>query len=250
MTFPHFHNAGTEDSLEFYLLGRISIDDCLALQRRLMFESSERLDGRIDVLFCEHPNMITVGRSGSRVDVRLSGQELKRRQLEMKWTSRGGGCVLHSPGQLAVYPIVPLRMVEWTVGEYLRRFRHALSTALAELRIPTATAPGCSALWGKSGCLALLGTAVRDWTTYHGAYLNVCPAMQSFGYVDVVRCSSPFGGEKRTMGCLVAERRRPARMATVRSALVESLVEAFGRSRYHLQTGHPLLNKTRQPVTA
>jgi len=65
----------------------------------------------------------------------------------------------------------------------------------------------------------------------------------------VTRAESPFGG-KRTMGCLVAERRRPARMSEVRAALVESLADAFDRKRYHLHTGHPFLRKEHRPVSA
>ncbi len=30
-------------------------------------------------------------------------------QIEVRWVNRGGGCLVHCPGQLAVYPIVPLR---------------------------------------------------------------------------------------------------------------------------------------------
>ena len=70
---------------------------------------------------------------------------------------------------------------------------------------------------------------MRAGITYQGAFLNVCPAMQNYGYVDVTRAESPFGG-KRTMGCLVAERRRPARMTEVRAALVESLADAIHKA--------------------
>ncbi len=55
------------------------------------------------------------------------------RRLDVRWVNRGGGCVLHAPGQLAIYPIVPLAWHRWTVGEYLRRFRQALTQTLDEL---------------------------------------------------------------------------------------------------------------------
>lgn len=249
MKYDNPFQGDTEASIEFFLLGRVTVDRCLELQRRLVFEAGERMDGRIDVLMCEHPEMITVGRSGSRVDVRLSGEELRRRQLEVKWVTRGGGCVLHSPGQLAIYPIVPLEVYGWTLGAYLCRLRRGLTQALDSIHVPHASSEGTSAIWGRSGCLAVMGAAARAGITYQGAFLNVCPAMQNYGYVDVTRAESPFGG-KRTMGCLVAERRRPARMSEVRAALVESLADAFDRKRYHLHTGHPFLRKEHRPVSA
>ena len=50
--------------------------------------------------------------------------------------------------------------------------------------------------------------AVRDWVTWYGAYVNVCPAM---GLFRLVR-SDPADGA--AMGCLVAERQGSVRMAT------------------------------------
>jgi len=243
MTYDNQYFGKMDASIEFHLLGRISVGRCLSLQRRLVFECGERMDGRIDVLMCEHPDVITVGRSGSRIDVRLSGEELRRRQLELKWISRGGGCVLHSPGQLAIYPIVPLDAYRWTVRMFRRRLRRGIAHALDAIQVPHAASKGSSAVWGRSGCLAVLGAVVNSGITSQGAFLNVCPAMQNYGYVDVTRSESPFGGGKRTMGCLVAERRRPAKMSEVRAALVESLAHALGRERYHLHTGHPLLRE-------
>lgn len=250
MTHDNQFFGGIDASIEFFLLGRISVDHCLSLLRRLVFEAGERQDGRIEILMCEHPDVITVGRTGSRLDVRLSGQELRRRQLELKWVARGGGCILHSPGQLAIYPIVPLEAYGWTVREFLRRFRQGIVQALDAIHVPHVAADRSTAVWGRSGCLAALGAAVRDGITSQGAFLNVCPAMQNYGFVDVARAESPFGGGKRTMGCLVAERRRPASMSEVRAALVESLANAFGRERYHLHTGHPLLRDEYQSATA
>ena len=83
-----------------------------------MYEAGGQDDGRITVLLCEHPALISVGRTGSRGHIRLTNEQLRMRQLEVRWVSRGGGCVLHGPGQIAVYPIVPLRWHGWTVGDY------------------------------------------------------------------------------------------------------------------------------------
>jgi hypothetical protein len=49
--------------------------------------------------------------------------------------------------------------------------------------------------------------------------------------------------ETPRMSCLVAERHEPVRMTSVRAELVRRLAEAFGCDRYHLHTGHPLLQQ-------
>ena len=103
--------ATREPVAEFRLLGRVPFDAFLALQSRLVYEAGGLAEPRIVVLLCEHPDLITVGRAGSRGHIRFSNDQLKHEQLGVRWISRGGGCVLHAPGQLAVYPIVPLSLL-------------------------------------------------------------------------------------------------------------------------------------------
>src|SRR5687768_18555260 len=110
-----------EAAIHIHLLGLVDYEDCLSLQRRLAYDALTRADGRIVVLICEHPPLITIGRSGSRAQVRLTGAELASRQLAIRYIGRGGGAILHAPGQLAIYPIAPLDWHGWTIGDYLRK---------------------------------------------------------------------------------------------------------------------------------
>jgi lipoyl(octanoyl) transferase len=224
-----------DPAVETYFLGPIDFDVCLALQRRLVFESGGRADGQIALLLAEHPPVITVGRLGSRSHVRMSPRELESRQLEVRWVNRGGGCLLHAPGQLAIYPIVPLEWHGFSVGEYLNRLQRGLLATLDSLGIAGQTRAGTHGIWGRTGQLAALGVAVRSWTTYFGAYINVDPAMRSFRSID----SDPIGHSPASS--LAAERQKPVKMTTVRATIINHLVDALGCQRYHLYTGHPLL---------
>jgi len=222
-------------SVETFLLGNVDFHTCLALQNRLVYEAGGRADGQISLLLCEHPPAITVGRSGSRAHVRLSPGELNSRQLQIDWVNRGGGAVLHLPGQLAVYPIVPLEPHGWSVGEYLRRFEAGLLATLEELGVRGSLQAGCRGIWGRSGQLVILGAAVKNWITYHGAFINVAPAMGGFRSID----TDPIGGS--AMSSLVVERQQPVKMTTVRAALIGCLAAALECERYHIYSGHPLL---------
>ena len=51
-------------------------------------------------LICEHPPLITVGRSGSRAHLHISSDELTSQQVEVRWLNRGGGCIAHLPGSI------------------------------------------------------------------------------------------------------------------------------------------------------
>lgn len=223
----------SEAPVHIHLLGQVDYEDCLSLQRRLAYDALTRADGRIIVLICEHSPLVTIGRGGSRGHVRLTGSELVERQLEVRYVGRGGGAILHAPGQLAIYPIVPLDWQRWTVGEYLRQLQAALGRLLQEFKIQPQEVPGSFSLAGRNGVLAAVGVSVRQGVTMHGAFLNVNPDLRDFGRVEVA--------PGRTMTSLLSHRALPTKMTKVRAALVTHLADALGLERYHLHTGHPLL---------
>ena len=231
-------------ALEAFLLGRVGYLDCLELQQRLLRQVADRDDGQIVLLLCEHPEVITIGRGGSPSQIARQSGVLRSREIEVHWTNRGGGCMLHAPGQLAIYPIVPLRWHDFSVGEYLDRLQAAVAETLGELGVRIQATPGRYGVWGRTGQLAALGVAVRDWVTWHGAFVNVAPPLGLFRLVE----SDPIG--QTAMSSLVAERRGPVRMPTVRAAMVSRLAAALGCDRYHLYTGHPWLASQHKVRTA
>jgi len=230
-----------ERVVNFHLLGLVAWDDCLVLQRRLTYALSADPRPQAVVLLAEHPEIITMGRLGSRSHIRLSYAELRRQQLAVRWLSRGGGCVLHAPGQLAVYPVLSLAAFRLELAEYLQLLLSVVGQTLQVCGVSAQTrGEAAYSWWGQSGMLATLGVTQRRNVVSQGAFINVSPAMSRFGYVDT---AAPFSaaGEKTTMSSLVAERRLPVRMTNVRAALIEHLVPALACDRYNIHSGHPWL---------
>jgi lipoyl(octanoyl) transferase len=225
----------TGAALEAYLLGQLDFERCLNLQQRLVQEAGSRNDGRVSLLLCEHPNLITVGRSGSAAGLAMDSPQVRNGQIQVRWVKRGGGCLVHTPGQLAVYPILPLEWHGMSVGQYLSALQGAVLRTLAELGVNAELRPPHQGVWGRTGQLAAFGVAVEDWVAYHGAFINVSPTMGLFRLLD-----TGLSGQER-MSSLVAERQRPVKMTSVRAELVRQMSEAFGCDRCHLYTGHPLL---------
>jgi lipoyl(octanoyl) transferase len=224
-------------AVETFLLGRIAWAPCEEFQRRLVRQVADRDDGQIVLLLCEHPEVVTIGRGGSASQVARQNHLLRSGEIETHWTNRGGGCMVHAPGQLAIYPITPLRWHDFSVGEYLQRIQAAVADTLDELGVQVQEPAGRFGVWGRTGQLASLGVAVRDGVAYHGAFLNVSPALGLFRLAE----TDPIG--HTSMSSLAAERCGPANMATVRASLVGRLAAALGCSRYHLYTGHPWLRR-------
>jgi lipoyl(octanoyl) transferase len=222
-------------AMEAFFLDRVAFSRCLDLQRRLIEEVGRRDDGQIVLLLCEHPDIITIGRGGSPGDVNRQSQVLKSREIEVVYANRGGGCLLHCPGQLAIYPLAPLAWHGFTVGDFLERLQVGIIETLDDLGIRGQIRPGRHGIWGRTGQLAAVGAAVRNWVTYYGAYLNVDPPLGLFRVVESDTV------DHTSMSSMSAERRGPVRMTTVRATLVRHLSEAFGCDRYHLFTGHPML---------
>jgi lipoyl(octanoyl) transferase len=214
-------------------MGCVDFDDCQSLQRRLAYDALTRSDGRIAVLICEHPPLVTIGRAGSREQVRFTGEELAARQLTVRYISRGGGAVLHGPGQLAVYPIVPLDWHSWTVGEFLGRLSAALRATLLDLKLKPQSACGRFSLAGRTGLIATVSVSVKHGVTGQGAFINVNPDMR-----DQLRVAYEAG---RPLSSVLSERPAPVRMTAVRAAMVAHLATSLDCERHLLHTGHPHL---------
>lgn len=238
MRHPGGLSARDPLALRIHLLGQIDLATCYGLQERLVYEAGEPDGAALTVLLCEHDPVITVGRSGSRAHVRVSRHELTARQIELVWVNRGGGCIYHAPGQLAVYPIVSLPRVGWSVGELMGRMAWAVRQALERIGVAAWSPPGQFGCWGRSGLLAACGVAVHYEVSCHGFFINVHPPMDLTRRIDTVYRPPDIPDARRTMSSLLSERGRPLRMPQVRSAVVEALGSALSRPRFHLQNGH------------
>src|SRR5262249_52266475 len=114
--------TAAEPALQAYLLGSVSFDAALALQRLLVYQTAGDRAGA-SLLLCEHPPLITVGRAGSRAHILFEPEELQHRHWPVRWVNRGGGCVLHLPGQMAVYPVLALDRRGFGIHDYLCRLQ-------------------------------------------------------------------------------------------------------------------------------
>jgi lipoyl(octanoyl) transferase len=223
--------------LEAHLLGEVTFDTVLALQQRLVYEVSGHHGSAISLLLCEHPPVITIGRLGSRAHLRATTAELNSRQIELRWVNRGGGTILHSPGQLAVYPVVSLAAQGWTVGEFLGRFQDGLEAVLADVGLGKHLDRGALGLSGRTGQLVSFGLAVKSWTSYYGAYINVHPSR------NLARLVQSDPDDRIPASSLMIERQSPVKMTSVRAAVIARLAESFGTPRHHVYSGHPLLSR-------
>jgi lipoyl(octanoyl) transferase len=221
--------------LEVYLLGLLNYGDALRLQRRLVYDVSGSHGQSAALVLCEHHPIITVGRLGSRAHIDCDDAELTARRIAIRWVNRGGGCMLHMPGQLAVYPIWPFPTGTIDFRSYLVRLEGVLLRVLRDFDIRAFGSPDHSGIWTATGQIASIGVSVSRWVSYFGLTLNVTGVREQF------RILHPDGNGSLRGTTMEAERQRPAPMAKVREAVVTRFVEYFEPARHHLFTQHPML---------
>jgi lipoyl(octanoyl) transferase len=223
-----------ESALQAYLLGTMSFGAALALQRMLVYQTSGDRDSGA-LLLCEHPPMISIGRHGSRAHVLYEPEELHNRRWPVRWVNRGGGCVLHLPGQMAVYPIVALDRRGLGIQAYLDQLRQVVLAVLDDFSIRGSTQSGRPGVWVNGRLIASVGVAIRDWVAYYGLYFNVHADLYPFRQI---RSDPP---SREPMTSLARERRGPLRTSMVRERFVEHFAVLFGFERTSLFFHHPSL---------
>ena len=221
-------------TLQIYPLGIVDFEEMLALQRRLVFEVSGDRNQAV-LLICEHNPMISVGRQGSRTHIHFDQRELQLRGWDIRWVNRGGGCLLHMPGQWSIYPILPLDKFQIGLQQYLDRLHRVLIDTVRDCMVREATVfPGHLGIWASQRLLAHVGLAVRDWVSYYGAALNVSPDLEFFRKVNC-------GGSTLPMTSLVRERHLAVNPELVRQFLIERFLEQFPCERVVMGQNHPSL---------
>lgn len=230
--------------LDVFLLGRSHFADALALQRKLVYDAEE--EQRAYLVLCEHPPLISIGRSGSRAHIKPDEDELNRIGLERVWVNRGGGCVLHLPGQIAGYAVVPLEPLGMTLGAYVEALHDVLIETLAEFDLSGKRVEGAGGVFIGKERTATVGVAVNRWIAYHGFILNVGPYLAPLRLLDEPGPS----GERLAQTSMEAKRGRPAPDAKVRESLIRSLSARLGLEHQNIFTRHPLVGRKVRPNAA
>ena len=206
-------------SCEWRDLGRTGYTEAWDLQRSL---AEQRKRGEIpdQLLFVEHPHVITVGRNGRLENVLAGEPVLARAGIELHHIDRGGDVTYHGPGQLVGYPILDLREWKRDVVGYVRALEQVLIDALVEFDIRGERAAGMTGVWVAGSKIAAIGVHISRWVTSHGFALNIETNLEYFRYI--VPCG--LGRPVTSMRALGS----PARREEVIAAVVRRFGEVYG----------------------
>lgn len=144
------------------------------------------------LLFCEHPHVYTLGKSGKASHLLLNEQGLREKGVQFFPIDRGGDITYHGPGQIVGYPIFDLDHHFTDVHRYLRTLEEAIIGTLEAYGIKAGRIEGLTGVWLdwaeplKARKICAFGIRASRWVTMHGFAFNVNTDLSYFE--NIVPC--------------------------------------------------------------
>jgi lipoate-protein ligase B len=178
------------------------------------------------LLLCEHPHVITLGRNGTRKNLRVSDKLLEHKKVEFHSSDRGGDITYHGPGQIVGYPILDLTEHQRDIGWYVLQLEEVMIRATADFGFAAKRVPGQHGAWidtprGEEK-LGALGVHLSRWVTSHGFAYNVSTDL---GYFDLI---VPCGIAGKGVTSLERALGRSVPIDEVRDCIVAHFASVFG----------------------
>lgn len=140
------------------------------------------------LLFVEHPNVYTLGKSGKYSHLLISEEELAQKNATFYKIDRGGDITYHGPGQIVGYPILDLDNFFTDIHKYLRFLEEVIIKTLADYGIKGERSPGETGVWIDVGTpfarkICAMGVRASRWVTMHGFAFNINADLSYFNYI-------------------------------------------------------------------
>jgi len=143
------------------------------------------------LIFCEHPHVYTLGKSGHPENLLLDETALIEKQATYYKINRGGDITYHGPGQIVGYPILDLDNFFTDIHLYLRTLEEAIILTMADYGLVGERYPGFTGVWldadnGQARKICAMGVRCSRWVTMHGFAFNVNTDLNYFK--NIVPC--------------------------------------------------------------
>jgi len=143
------------------------------------------------LIFCEHPHVYTLGKSGKPEHLLLDEKGLKEKKAVFYPINRGGDITYHGPGQIVGYPILDLDNFFTDIHLYLRTLEEAVILTMADYGLKGDRYPGYTGVWldpdnENARKICAMGVRCSRWVTMHGFAFNVNTDLDYFN--NIVPC--------------------------------------------------------------
>ncbi|MFY8172445.1 MAG: lipoyl(octanoyl) transferase LipB [Sphingobacteriaceae bacterium] len=179
------------------------------------------------LIFCEHPAVYTLGKSGKMEHLLLDEKGLLDNHARFYKINRGGDITYHGPGQLVGYPILNLDYFFTDIHKYLRLLEESVILTLADYGIIAGRSEGQTGVWLESDNplkarkICAMGVRCSRWVTMHGFAFNVNTNLAHFKNII------PCGIDDKAVTSMEAELGEKVNIEFVKLKLIAHLADLF-----------------------
>jgi lipoate-protein ligase B len=199
-------------------LGLVDYESALAIQKQT--EAAVKACTHPDaLLLLEHPHTLTIGRRGDSSAILLDEEQLRKRNVTLFETNRGGKVTYHGLGQVVGYPIINLSPEREDVHRYMRDLEEVLIRTMSDFGIDAFRIEGLTGVHTQRGKVAAIGVHISRWVTTHGFALNVNTDLSYFDLI--VACEGePVTSMEELLG-------REIKLSAVEDRIIVHFSEVF-----------------------
>jgi len=178
------------------------------------------------IIFCEHPHVYTLGKSGSEENLLLNAEQLSEKEAVYYKINRGGDITYHGPGQLVVYPLLDLDYFFTDIHKYMRFLEEVVISTLKEFGIESGRFEGLTGVWieaetPRARKICAMGVKSSRWVTMHGIGFNINTDLNYFSHII------PCGIDDKAVTSMKQELGIPISMEKVIAVLKQKFAEQF-----------------------
>jgi lipoyl(octanoyl) transferase len=172
--------------------GLIDYNRAWAFQKELfsnVLEEKKKNNELNYLIFCEHPHVYTLGKSGSESNLLVDQIQLRAKDATFHNTDRGGDITYHGPGQIVGYPILNLEIFNISVKNYVYKIEETVIRTLKEFSITAERLSGATGVWidplsSYARKICAIGIKVSRSVTMHGFAFNINTDLSYFNYIN------------------------------------------------------------------
>ncbi len=135
------------------------------------------------MILCEHPTVITLGRSADKNNILVDIDYLFENGIKIINADRGGDVTIHIPGQLVAYFIFDIKLLGRDIHRFLRKLEDVILLFLAKYDIPGERKKNLTGVWIDDKKIGAIGIGIRKWISFHGLSVNINPDMNLFSLI-------------------------------------------------------------------
>ncbi|HNP07395.1 MAG TPA: lipoyl(octanoyl) transferase LipB [Cyclobacteriaceae bacterium] len=179
------------------------------------------------LIFCEHPHVYTLGKSGDEKNLLIPKEKLNTINATYFHINRGGDITYHGPGQIVVYPVIDMENFFTDIHKYMRLLEEAVILTLKEFGIAAGRIKGLTGAWldpddtEKNRKICALGVKTSRWVTLHGLAFNVNTNLDYFKHII------PCGIEDKAVTSIATELGVTQDLNRVKKSLLNNIVSLF-----------------------